>query len=300
MKKETWRIEEAKSSKQRYREYKRKPRRKVILIVSVSLLIVLALVGLGAVYYQQDIAEEEVGYNQGDLTIEKVNETQEPTEEYIEVEEEAELQDEITGDSEQLTEDEINEIVDNYIDSMNIETKVGQLFFITPEELTGIGIAVQAGETTKSMLKKYGVGGLIFTDQNFEVLDQMKLMVSNVKVYSSYPIFVAMDEEGAVRITNTNNTLEEAGFNIASIESELYLITDNGNELVSSQLNIANLEDGTILDLVSGDADIIVATDGFESAYSTLVTAVRNGDIEESLIEEKVRKIMTYKVTNGI
>lgn len=299
MKKETWRIEEAKSSKQRYREYKRKPKRKTVMIVGVILLVVLSLVGLGVVYYQQDIAEEQVEYNQGDLTIEKVNETQELTEEYIDTEEETEVVEEVV-DSNDMTEEEINEIVDGYIDSMNIETKVGQLFFITPEELTGIGIAVQAGETTKSMLKKYGVGGLVFTDQNFEVLDQMKLMVSNVKVYSNYPIFVAMDEDGAVRITNTNNTLEEVGFNIASIESELYLITDEGNESISAELNVVNLEDGTILELVSGDADIIVATDGFESAYNTLVTAVRNGDIEESFIEEKVRKIMTYKVINGI
>lgn len=199
-----------------------------------------------------------------------------------------------------MSEEEIDEIVEEYLSSMNIEAKVGQLFFITPEELTGIGIAVQAGETTKTKMKEYGVGGIIFSDQNFEVLAQMQLMVSNMKVYSSYPIFIAMDEIGALRITNTRNTLEEAGFNMESIESELYLLTDGESVLVSESLNIVDLDDGNVIDLVGSDADIIMADSGFQAAYETVVNAVRSGEIEETFIEEKVRRIMTYKVENGI
>lgn len=303
MNRDILRKNESKRAKQRYKEYKRSRKPSLWKIILLLIAIILVIVG-GVTLYQYDgTSGNTAHFSDGDLVIQKVTETQGSSEEIVEeISEETtqELVEEVSESSEEMTDDEIAEIVDGYLATMNTEARVGQLFFITPEELTGIGIAVQAGTTTKTMIKAYGVGGLIFSEQNFEVIDQMQLMVSNVKVYSSYPIFVAMDESGAVRITNTNNTLEEVGFNMASIESELYLLTDEGNVAVSEELTVVNLKEGDVLELVTGEADIIYAESGFETAYETVVSAVRNGEIEESLLEEKVRKIMTYKVKYGI
>lgn len=284
MKKNINQLTDVQKAKQRYKDYKKgkNSKTKYVLIIASIAIVLMVLIGV-VLYGQSSEVQEESGFNQGDLVIERVTEAQTGIEEGFETE--------VTS---------IDEIVDGYMATMNIEAKVGQLFLITPEELTGIGIAVQAGETTKTMIKKYGVGGIVLSEQNFEVIDQMKLMVSNIKVYSTYPIFMVMDESGAVRITNTNNTLEEVGFNMALIETELYLLTEDGNESVSQDLNIVDLEEGSVLDLLQGEADMIMVYDGFESAYNTAVNAARSGEFEETKLDEKVRKILRYKVENGI
>ncbi len=303
MKKNRSELTESQKAKQRYKDYKKgkNSKRKHVLIIAVIVIILTMVIG-AVIYIQSSEVEDESEFNQGDLVIERVTETQNGSEESLEMEET--LIEEVEENAEALnvamTEEEIEEIVDSYMETMNIEAKAGQLFLITPEELTGIGIAVQAGETTKTMIKKYGVGGIVLSEQNFEVIDQMKLMVSNIKVYSTYPIFMAMDESGAVRITNTNNTLEEVGFNMALVETELYLLTEEGNESVNQELNIVDLEEGSVLELLQGEADMIMVYDGFESAYNTVVNAVRSGELEETELDEKVRKILRYKVENEI
>ena len=59
-----------------------------------------------------------------------------------------------------------------------------RLFFVTPEQLTGVGQAVQAGEGTKEALAKYPVGGLIYFSQNIQSEEQIKEMLSNTASYS--------------------------------------------------------------------------------------------------------------------
>lgn len=289
------RNQESKKAKIRYKAYKQQKKSNVPIVIIVCIVIGLLILG-GVMWFAKDETQESATqFQEGDLSIEKTIQSQEEVEEPI--------TEEVTTEeavSEELSEEEIDEIVEEYLDSMNIEARVGQLFIIPPEELTGIGIAVQASETTKTMLKTYNVGGLLFAEQNFEVQDQMQLMVSNIKVYSNYPIFMAMDEEGALRITNTKNTLEGTGFNLASIDSELYLITENGNENLSQWLNVVYLESSNIIQVLEEGADMFIVEDDFETTYNTLVSAVRSGEFDESLLEEKVRKILTYKVENGI
>lgn len=322
MKKKTEYSVKTKAAKQRYRDYKKGKKPNILLIILLVILLI-AVIAAGVRFTIYGGGEGFSGFSEGDLLIEKSADTQ--GEDMIQESEGVELEsdtgeyttDEIeivdlteggTESTEEkngqeegtLSSEEVEAQVDAYLSTMNIEARVGQLFFITPEELTGIGIAVQAGATTKTMLKTYAVGGMIFTDQNFEVLDQMKLMLSNIKVYSSYPIFLAMDEVGAVRITNTNNTLEETGFNLASVDSTLYLLTEDGNIDMGESLNVVSLEEGNVLTLLEEGADIILVEDGFVSAYDTVVSAVRSGELDESLLEEKVGRILTYKVENGI
>ena len=94
------------------------------------------------------------------------------------------------------------------LNEMTLEEKIGQLFFITPEKLTGIGVAIQAGDTTKQMLEQYPVGGLIYFSQNIETPDQITSMIENSQSYSRIPLFIGIDEEGGTlvaRIANNPN-----------------------------------------------------------------------------------------------
>jgi beta-N-acetylhexosaminidase len=103
-------------------------------------------------------------------------------------------------------EDYLEKLVDTCISEMPIEDKVAGLFMITPEALTGVGTAVQAGEGTQNALNEYAVGGLIYFSQNISDREQITEMLSNTTSMSKYPIFLAVDEEGGSvsRVANSD------------------------------------------------------------------------------------------------
>lgn len=92
----------------------------------------------------------------------------------------------------------LDEVVDAIISEMTLEEKVAGLFVVTPEGITGVDTAVQAGDGTKKALEKYPVGGLIYFKKNIQSEDQIKKMVENSVSYCKYPLFVAVDEEGGI------------------------------------------------------------------------------------------------------
>ena len=80
---------------------------------------------------------------------------------------------------------------------MPLEDKVAGLFITTPESITGVSAAVQAGDGTKDALSKYPVGGIVYAAKNIQSADQLKQMIDNTKLYTSYPLFIAIDGEGS-------------------------------------------------------------------------------------------------------
>ena len=70
------------------------------------------------------------------------------------------------------------------------------LFIVTPEAITGVSTAVQAGEGTQKALTKYAVGGIVYFEKNIRSREQIAEMLDNTELYTKYPIFLAVDEEG--------------------------------------------------------------------------------------------------------
>ncbi len=109
---------------------------------------------------------------------------------------EMESQTQTETESEYTQEDALEEMVADSINSMTLEQKVAGLFFVTPEQITGVSQAVQAGEGTREALAKYPVGGLIYFAQNIQSEEQLTEMLSNTVSYSAFPLFLGVDEEG--------------------------------------------------------------------------------------------------------
>lgn len=93
-------------------------------------------------------------------------------------------------------EDILGELAESYYSEMSIEDKVAGLFMVTPEAITGVGKATQAGDGTQEALRQYAVGGLIYFGQNILDREQITTMLANTASMSNYPIFLAVDEEG--------------------------------------------------------------------------------------------------------
>lgn len=92
--------------------------------------------------------------------------------------------------------DRLGDLVRSHISTMPLEDKVAGLFIVTPEAITGVTTAIQAGEGTQAALNEYALGGLIYFDKNIVDKEQLKLMLSSTVSMSRYPIFLAVDEEG--------------------------------------------------------------------------------------------------------
>ncbi len=103
-------------------------------------------------------------------------------------------------DSAEATEALIQKWTEKKLSEMTLEEKVAQLFYVTPEQLTGANPVIAAGSTTESALNSCPVGGLIYADQNFVDGKQMRAMLGAVQGFAlkdqDLPLFLGVDEEG--------------------------------------------------------------------------------------------------------
>lgn len=106
------------------------------------------------------------------------------------------------------------ELLREAVAALTLEEKISQLFMITPEQLTGVGTAVAAGEATRQAVKEYPVGGVIYFRQNLESPEQVREMLANMQTYSmeriGVPMLLSIDEEGG-QVTRISGT---AGFDV--------------------------------------------------------------------------------------
>lgn len=94
----------------------------------------------------------------------------------------------------------LDEIVTARIAEMPLEDKVAALFMITPEQLTGVTNVTKAGDTTKTALTQYKVGGLVYTESNITDADQLKELLKNTALIDQ-TLFLAVNEEGGENST---------------------------------------------------------------------------------------------------
>lgn len=170
------------------------------------------------------------------------------------------------------------EIVNSYLEEMTLEEKIAQLFVITPESLTGVGKVVHGGETTKTAIQNYPVGGLIYFTQNIQSKEQFIQMIQQTQSFmqerAKMKAFIAIDEEGGTvaRISGNPNTGVPALSSMNQIgasgdSNQAYEIGERIGEYLSEfQINldfapvadIANLQGSIMLERSFGtDAQLV-------------------------------------------
>lgn len=108
--------------------------------------------------------------------------------------------------------------IQNYLAGMTLDEKIWQLFFTTPESLTGVTTATQAGDTTKAALAERPVGGLCYFAANLVDAEQTKTMLENTQSYAKTPLFLGVDEEGGrVSRAGSNPAMGVTHFEAAAV-----------------------------------------------------------------------------------
>ena len=101
--------------------------------------------------------------------------------------------------------------VEKLLGAMTLEQKVGQLFMVTPEQLTGVEVATIAGSMTREALSKIPVGGLIYFAKNLSSAEQVvNLLEGTVELAretgAGIPPFLGIDEEGGPLVARVANS----------------------------------------------------------------------------------------------
>ena len=261
------------------RLYRRKRRiRNQIISYSVVAVILAAIVAGGvfagksiaSVVREKKLAEEQVKLaeeQEAQAAHEVVIDAPEPI-----VEEEPE-------------EDYLGKYVEDVLSDMTLEDKVAGLFIVTPEALTGVTTATQAGDGTQEALEKYAVGGLIYFEQNIIDREQIMQMLSNTTAKSKYPVFLAVDEEGG-----SVSRVAKSGIDVAEV-SDMAEIGASGDGVLAYEagVNIGsylkelgfNLDFAPVAD-VAGSEDSAIGARSFGSDAQLVGEMVANavGGIE--------------------
>lgn len=184
-------MDENNQAKEDRREARRKRRIRNQIVAYITVIVLILAVGAGIVW----------GVNK--LTAERRDAQQESQASQDALDQMLASEDAIPTPSptpepvvELTPEQKLDEIVNAGIEVMPLEAKVAGLFIVTPEAITGVSTAVQAGDGTREALAQYPVGGLIYFKKNIQSADQITTMLDNTELYMRYPLFLAVDEEG--------------------------------------------------------------------------------------------------------
>lgn len=184
-------------SKEEKRENRRQKRiisqRIAYISLILSVIFLIAVIVGGVIFVKHQIDEKHQQEVEEQIT-ENENLIEDVMEPAIEEDSEESSGEESENFTEYTDELVLDEVVESVISEMTLEEKVAGLFVVTPESITGVSAAVQAGEGTRTALEKYPVGGLIYSKKNIQSEEQVKKMVENSMSYSKYPLFIAADE----------------------------------------------------------------------------------------------------------
>lgn len=172
-----------------------------------------------------------------------------------------------TGPVELTYEQKLDQVVNAAIEVMPLEDKVAGLFIVTPELLTGVKTVTKAGDSTKNALSKYAVGGVLYTSKNVKNKTSFMEMLENTELFSKYPVFLAVEEEGGktTQIANLNigsktdsaKTIGETGDNqkayLAGITIGNYLSELGINMNFAPVADLANVEKSIMEDRSFGN-----------------------------------------------
>ena len=204
---------------------------------------------------------------------ESVDETEEP--ESTEAQEETEEPPVTVGGA-------IAEQAAEILAGMTLEEHIYQMFIVTPEQLTGVGQVVSAGETTRQALQSQPVGGLIYFAANISDPAQVTTMIANTQSYSKLGLFISVDEEGGrVERLGGNSAMGTTSFpamlNIPDTESAYNVGQTIGNDLKRFGFN---LDFAPVADVYSNTENTVIGDRAFSSDPLTaaeLVSAAVKG-----------------------
>ena len=161
-----------------------------------------------------------------------------------------------------LISDASDKLARQTLSAMTEDEKIWQLFYVTPELLTGVDTATRAGDSTKTALEKMPVGGIIYFAKNFEDRAQTQEMLHNTKSYTKIPLFLGTDEEGGT-VSRVGSNPAMGGIEVPSMQSlgeqaDPAAVYQAGQNIAESLRAVGlNMDFAPVADVASSGASVI-------------------------------------------
>ena len=172
-------------------------------------------------------------------------------------------------------------------EDLTLEQRVAQLFFVTPDQLSGVDGTTVAGEITKAAFKRYPVGGIILMENNIQSEEQVKELTAGYQLLGSelldLHVFIGVDEEGG-RVARIAN----AGIMDTPHFSSMYEVGASGDPQEAYQ---AGKEIGVYLTELGIDTDFAPVADVWSNAENQVI-----GNRSFGTDSEKVAEMVTEAV----
>lgn len=151
--------------------------------------------------------------------------------------------------------------------NMTLEEKVAQMFFITPEALTGADLVTEAGSWTETAFSEYPVGGLIYFEENMESREQLSAMLMRMQNISEeqigIPVFLAADEEGGSVSRLYGGTITDIPY-----VGDMYSVGESGDKNEAYQ---AGRTIGSYMKELNFNVDFAPVADVFSNPENTVI-----------------------------
>ncbi len=186
------------------------------------------------------------------------------------------------------------------IQKMTLEEKVAQLFFVTPEDITGVKAVTQTGNGMKAALDKYPVGGLIFFKQNLTGTQQTQTMLKNMQEHAlkrrGIPLFLGVDEEGGTIARIANNP----AFNVKKVSSMGKLARNKNLPEATKAVSGAASIIGTYLKELGFNVDFAPVADVITTEKASQIIGDRAFGRDPQSVKELARAYANGLRTHGI
>lgn len=230
--------------------------RKIVLLVCVIAICVIGFLG--------------IAHNESSTTGHQTEEYENTQQSVVE-----------STSPEQLTEEKntTDMQIEELFASWTLEEKVAQLFFVTPEALTGQGTVTEVDDQVRRGYTTYPVGGVILMKKNLTGPEQTKTMLQELQMLSQetmeVPIFLGVDEEGGTVARVASNTafgVENVG-NMADIGA-----TGDSNKAYEAGQKVGaylqelgfNLDFAPVVDILTNPENTLMKKRSFGSDAATV------------------------------
>lgn len=168
------------------REYRKKRRIKSQILAYLFLVLLVVGIGIGGFFGVKTLSRSIRGLVSQGNDVPAVSEDSVSQDQFV-------VSSESTGviaTPEEIVEPEVVEAEEpeceearNYINAMSLEDKVAAMFIVSPEDVTEVDRVTAAGEQIKAAVEEYGMGGIIYTDNNITSAEQFSEMVATTQNY---------------------------------------------------------------------------------------------------------------------
>ena len=145
------------------------------------------------------------------------------------------------------------------LDSMTLEEKVYQMFFVTNHELTGQYYANTADDMSRIALESKPVGGIVYDSDNIFSRAQLETMIAGLQTYSDIPLLIGVEEEGG-----TNSYLSSIGVTAYYDQMGVY-----GDENATERVYEIGNEIGSAITEIGFNIDLAPVADSLSNPYNT-------------------------------